>query len=387
MNIPYGKQTINQDDIDAVVSVMESDWLTTGPKVSEFEQVLCNYIGCKHATAVNSGTSALDVAIQSLQLPRCSEIITSPFTFVASSNAILYNGLTPVFVDVEPDTFNIDVSKIEEKITPLTKAILYVDYAGYPCDIETLQEIASEYNLYLIEDAAHSLGAEYNDQKIGNFADLTTFSFHPIKAITTGEGGAVVTDNQILSERMKILRNHGISKDIHQRSEQTHPWYYDMKYLGRNYRMTDIQAALGISQLKRIDDNFILHRNKLSSLYTLNFIFNTNKEKITKALTHSLNKSYSIKHAHHLFPILLNNKTNRDKCFTYMRKAGIGVNLHYIPVYRHSYYVNRFNIDPKLFPITEDVYSRIMTIPLYPSLSLDKQDYICNTLKEYLETI
>lgn len=375
-HIPYGKQSINQDDIDAVISVMKSDWLTTGPKVPEFEQAICNYIGCKHAVAVNSGTSALDIAIQSLQLPRCSEIITTPFTFVASSNAILYNDLTPVFVDIEPDTCNIDVSKIEEKITPLTKAILYVDYAGLPCNIDILQEIASEYNLFLIEDAAHSLGAEYNNKKIGNFADITTFSFHPIKAITTGEGGAVVTDNSCLYDRMIMLRNHGISKDIHQRSEQQYPWHYDMEYLGRNYRMTDIQAALGISQLKRIDE-FISKRQDITSRYKEYFI--------NIQLPHE--RPYKYKHGCHLFTILFYDKKTRDNCFTHMRKAGIGVNLHYIPVYRHNYYINRFNIDPKLFPVTEDIYSRIMTLPLYPSLSFEEHEYICFILHEFMESL
>lgn len=382
--IPYGKQTINNCDINAVVSVLKSDWLTTGPKILEFEKALCTYINCNHAVAVNSGTSALDIAIQVLELPEGSEVITTPFSFVATSNAILYDNLTPVFVDIDPTTFNIDPSKIEEKITDKTKAILFVDYAGYPCDIKAIGKIADKYDLYLIEDAAHSLGAEYNNIKVGNLVDLTAFSFHPIKSITTGEGGAVTTNNRSLYEKLKMLRNHGIDKNVLQNHNKISTWKYDMKYLGRNYRMTDIQAALGISQLEQLD-TFIIHRNKLSSMYTLDYLFNMNLSKISKPLTHSLNNSYEIRHSHHIFPILFDNKTTRDECFTYMRKAGIGVNLHYIPIYRFSYYVDKFNIDPTLFPVTEDVYSRIMTLPLYPSMSTDEHEYVCNTLRKFLE--
>jgi dTDP-4-amino-4,6-dideoxygalactose transaminase len=207
--IPYGHQWIDEEDIEEVVEVLKSDWITTGPKIAEFENSLCGYICTKYAVAVNSGTSALDIAVQTLNLPEGSEVITTPFTFVGSSNAILYNNLKPVFADIEKETRNINPNEIRKKITKKTKAIIYVDYAGHPCDIEELKAIATEYDLYLIEDACHAIGAEYKAQKIGDFADMTVFSFHPVKHITTGEGGAVVTNNEEFYNRLKILRNPG----------------------------------------------------------------------------------------------------------------------------------------------------------------------------------
>src|SRR4030065_1144699 len=211
--IPYGLHWIDEEDINEVAKVLRSSWITTGPKIKEFEDAICAYIGCSYSTAVNSGTSALDIAVQSLDLPAGSEIITTPFTFVATSNAIIYNGHRPVFADICPDTFNIDPEDIRRKITENTKAIIYVDYAGHPCDIRELKKIADEFDLYLIEDACHAIGAEYEQKKVGNFADMTIFSFHPVKHITTGEGGAVVTDNTELYEKLSLLRTHGIDKN------------------------------------------------------------------------------------------------------------------------------------------------------------------------------
>lgn len=203
--IPYGHQTIDDEDIEEVIKVLRSDWLTTGPKISEFENALCDYVGSEHAIAMNSGTSALDIAVASLDLPRGSEVITTPFTFVATSNALLYNGLKPVFADIERETRNIDPEDIGHRITPRTKAIMYMDYAGHPCNIDEIQDIANEHDLYLIEDACHSFGATYHDKKIGSLADLTVFSFHPVKPITTGEGGAVVTNDPELAQKQECF--------------------------------------------------------------------------------------------------------------------------------------------------------------------------------------
>lgn len=370
--IPYGLHWIDEEDINEVARVLRSSWITTGPKIKEFEDAICAYIGCSYSTAVNSGTSALDIAVQSLDLPAGSEIITTPFTFVATSNAIIYNGHRPVFADICPDTFNIDPEDIRRKITENTKAIIYVDYAGHPCDIRELKKIADEFDLYLIEDACHAIGAEYEQKKVGNFADMTIFSFHPVKHITTGEGGAVATDNKELHEKLSLLRTHGIDKNTMDRYGPDASWAYDMKYLGRNYRITDFQAALGISQLKKLD-GFLDRRTELASKYyqllgEIDFV----RLPIVKN---------NVKHAYHIFTILLDDSINRDEFFKYMKSASIGVNVHYIPAYRHSYYINNFNIDRNDFPVTEDIFKRIITLPLFPGM--DKIEYIAKTIKEY----
>ena len=372
--IPYGKQWIDDDDINEVVSVLKSDWITTGPKIKEFEDALCAYTGCRHCVAVNSGTSALDIAVQALELPKGSEVITTPFTFVATSNAIIYNSLKPVFADICSDTFNIDPEDIRRKITKDTKAIIYVDYAGQACDIKAIQEIADEFDLYLIEDACHAIGAEYEGKKVGNFADLTIFSFHPVKHITTGEGGAVVTDDDGLYERLSLLRNHGIDKDAQERYGPDASWAYDMKYLGRNYRMTDFQAALGISQLKKLD-MFVDKRNELALRY--NELL-SDVDVVTLPVVKG-----NVRHAWHLYTILLDRSINRDEFFKYMRNANIGVNLHYIPVYRHSYYVVNYGFDAEEFLVTEDVFKRIITLPLFPRMELKQLEYVVEKIKGY----
>lgn len=372
--IPYGLQWIDEEDIDEVVSVLKSDWITTGPKIKEFEDALCSYVECRYCATVNSGTSALDIAVQSLDLPQDSEIITTPFTFVATSNAIIYNGHKPVFVDICSDTFNIDPDEIRKKITPRTKAIIYVDFAGHPCDIKEIKEIAREFDLYLIEDACHAIGAEYDHEKVGNFADLTVFSFHPVKNITTGEGGAVATNNKELYEKLLLLRSHGIDKNALDRYGPNASWAYDMKYLGRNYRMTDFQAALGISQLKKLG-SFLKMRSELASLY--------NELLDDVGFVRLPVMKNNIKHAWHIYTILLNESIDKDKFFKYMRAANIGVNVHYIPVYRHSYYINRFNINPIDFPRTEAVFKNIITLPLYPKMGHEDVLYICNKIRNY----
>lgn len=372
--IPYGIQWIDDNDIDEVIKVLKSDWITTGPKIKEFEDAICSYIGCRHCITVNSGTSALDIAVQSLELPADSEIITTPFTFVATANSILYNGLKPVFADICEDTFNIDPEDIRRKITPNTKAIIFVDYAGQPCDIKEIREIADEYGLYLIEDACHSIGAKYDGRKVGNFADITVFSFHPVKHITTGEGGAAVTDNEELYKRMSLLRSHGIDRNALDRYGPNASWAYDMKCLGRNYRITDFQAALGISQLKKLD-SFVSMRSKLAEQY--NSLL-SDIDLITLPIERA-----NVNHSWHLYTILLDESIVRDDFFKYMRNSNIGVNLHYIPVYRHEYYVKRFALDFNDFPVTEDVFKRIITLPLHPRLGLEQLEYIVEKIREY----
>jgi UDP-4-amino-4,6-dideoxy-N-acetyl-beta-L-altrosamine transaminase len=372
--IPYGQQWIDENDITAVIETLKSDWITTGPLIGEFEARLCDYVGCRHAAVVNSGTSALDIAVQSLRFPAGSEVITTPLTFVATSNALLYNGLVPVFCDISRDTRNIDASLIRKKITKKTRAVLFVDFAGHPCEIDELAEIAEEHDLYLIEDACHSLGAEYRHRKVGNIADLTIFSFHPVKHITTGEGGAVVLNNKDLFDSISRLRTHGIDRDALSRFGPDASWAYDMKDLGRNYRMTDFQAALGISQLKKLD-MFIEKRKSLADRYTAAL---RDLPRITLPRT-----SAHVKHAWHIFTILLDKQISRDAFFKYMRSANIGVNVHYIPVYKHSYYQKNHPERAEDYPVTEDIFSRIVTIPLHPRITDEEFDHIVGTIAGY----
>jgi dTDP-4-amino-4,6-dideoxygalactose transaminase len=345
--IPYGHQWIDEEDIEEVVKVLKSDWITTGPKIEEFENALCRYLGCKYAIVVNSGTSALDIAVQTLNPPRGSEIITTPFTFVATSNAVLYNNLKPIFVDIEKDTRNINPEEIRKKITDKTKAIIYVDYAGHPCDIEEIKDIAEGHDLYLIEDASHAIGAEYKGKKIGNFADMTIFSFHPVKQSALDRFGPKAG------------------------------WAYDLKFLGRNYRITDFQAALGISQLKKLDE-FIRRREEIVEMYK--DVLEDLHEIETPVV-----KPY-VKPAWHIYTVLLNG-INRDEFFQKMRERNIGVNLHYIPIYHFSYYQEHFNFNPTDFPVTEEVFSKIVTLPLFPKMEDDEVIYVINTVKETINEI
>jgi len=372
--LPYALHWIDDEDIAEVVKVLKSDWITTGPKIKEFEGSVCDYVNCKYGVAVNSGTSALDIAVASLRL-KSGEVITTPFTFAATANAILFNGLKPVFADIKKDTYNIDPEEIKRKVTSETRAIIYVDFAGQPCDIKEIQEIAQKHNLYLIEDAAHALGAEYEGKKVGGFADVTEFSFHPVKHITTGEGGMCVTNDEELKERMRMLRNHGIDTGARERYG-THvdaSWAYDLKFLSRNYRITDFQAALGISQLKKIE-SFIKRRQEIARIYNKAFA------DIPEITTQHVKPN--IRHVWHLYTILLKN-VDRDKFFRLMRKKNIGVNVHYIPVYKHSFY-RSYNYGEECFSITEDVFQRIVTLPLFPRMT---EEDVLDVVKAVEESI
>jgi len=369
--IPYGHQSIDEENISSVVEVLQSDWLTTGPKVPEFEEALSHYVGARHAITVNSGTSALDIAVNALNIPKGSEVITTPFTFVATSNAVLYNNLVPVFADIKRETRNIDLDEIRKKISPNTRAIIYVDYAGHPCEIKEIREIADEYDLYLIEDACHALGASYSGKKIGTFADMTIFSFHPVKPITTGEGGAVVTDDPELAARLKLLRSHGIDRNVKNMFGEGSEWAYDMIDLGRNYRMTDLQAALGISQLKKIN-TFIERRNDLAKVY---------EELIGDLPWLETPQCHGdIMHGWHLYTVLLNG-IKRNDLYRYLHQNNIGANVHYVPIYRFTYYQKHLSINPRTFPVTEGVFDRIITLPLYPTMEDRDLDYVSETLK------
>jgi UDP-4-amino-4,6-dideoxy-N-acetyl-beta-L-altrosamine transaminase len=370
--IPYGQQWIDEDDIEAVRSVLAGDWITTGPKVPEFEDALSRYLGGGRTVVVSSGTAALDLALQALDIPRGSEVITTPFTFAATANAILYNGLKPVFADIVPETRNLDPDRVREKITGKTRAILTVDFAGHPSDLEELGAMARESGLHLVDDACHALGAEVRGRRLGTLADMTIFSFHPVKHITTGEGGAVVTGENGLAERLRMLRNHGMDRSTQERSASSAGWSYDIRYLGRNYRMTDLQAALGISQLRKMD-RFLARREALAGRYGEAF-------RDLPGLSLPSAKA-GVRHAWHIYTVLIEGM-DRDRAFQGLRERGIGVNVHYIPVYRFSYYRKRFRIDPGEFPNTEEVFAKILTLPLYPKMTDAMQDQVIHAVKE-----
>ena len=363
--IPYGQQWIDEEDIQAVVDVLRSDCITTGPKVGEFEKALSEFVGVKEAVAVSSGTAALHAAIDAIDIKNGDEVILSPLTFAATANAIVFQGGSPVFADVDPDTLLLDPDEVVKKVTARTKAIIAVDYAGQPCDYDALKKIAQEYDLGLLADACHSLGATYKGQKVGTLADLTIFSFHPVKHITTGEGGMVVTNNFQYSNRMRRFRNHGIDND-HNRRTQQGSWYYEITRIGYNYRITDIQCALGLSQLHKLSQ-WILRRRQIAARYDKAFVKNDSIK--------PLKLERFVKHAYHLYVIRVNFDgigISRQSFFKILRKAGIGVNVHYIPVYYHPFYREKFGFMPGLCPIAEQNYEQILSLPIFPKMS-DKE--------------
>jgi len=359
--LPYGHQWVDEADIQAVIEVLRSDWLTTGPKVAEYEEAFAKRVGASFAVAVNSGTAALHAAVFAAGIGPGDEVITTPITFAASANCVLYQGGRPVFVDVQPDTLNIDPEAVEAAITPRTKAIIAVDYTGQPADLDELRAIAESYGLILIEDAAHTLGATYMGRPVGSISDLTTFSTHPVKHITTGEGGMVTTDNKELAQKMRWFRNHGITTDHRQRAEKG-GWFYEMVVLGYNYRLSDINCALGLSQLSKLD-MWLERRREIAACYNSAF---SEIPAITPLVQRSDRKS-----AWHIYVIQLNLerlRVGRAKVFTALWAEGIGVNVHYIPVYWHPYY-RQLGYKKRLCPVAEAAYERLLTLPLFPAMS------------------
>lgn len=367
--IPYGKQWIDDNDIKAVVDVLKGDYLTTGPKIKEFEDKLAEQVGAKYAVAISNGTSALHAACFAAGIGEGDEVITTPITFAASSNCVLYMGGKPVFADVDNKTYNIDPFDIERKITPKTKAIIPVHFTGQPCDMDKIHEIAKRHDLIVIEDGAHALGAEFKGKKIGGLSDMTTFSFHPVKHITTGEGGAITTNSPELYKKLLLFRSHGITRDTDIMTKNEGSWFYEQHCLGYNYRITDIQAALGISQLDKLQ-MFLERRRKVAGVYTDAF-----KEVDGIATPYQSEFGNS---AWHLYLIKLElNKfsAGRKQIFDELRSAGIGVNVHYIPVYYHPYY-QQMGYNKGLCPEAEALYETIITLPLYPSMSEEDLQYV-----------
>lgn len=372
--IPYGKQTIEQDDIQAVVDVLKSDFLTTGPKIAEFEQTVADYVGAKYAVAISNGTSALHAACFAAGIESGDEVITTPLTFAASANCVLYCGGTPVFADVDPKTYNIDPEDIQRKITDRTKAIIAVHLAGQPCDMDAIHSIAREHGLIVIEDGAHALGSVYKGKKVGSMSDMTTFSFHPVKPITTGEGGMIVTDNEDFYKKMILFRSHGITRDDSMMTRNDGPWFYQQFNLGYNYRITDIQCALGCSQMKKLD-RFLARRKEIVARY--NEAFADCDNIITPYQLSDTESGW------HLYIVQV-KKCDRRQVFENMREKGIGVNVHYIPVYMHPYY-QEHGYENVHCANAEEIYSHIISLPLYPGLTSEQQDYVIDTLKSLCE--
>ena len=359
--IPYGHQWVDKTDIEAVVQVLRSAWLTTGPKVTEFEEAFANFVGARYAVAVSSGTAALHAAMYAIGIKPGDEVIIPAMTFAATANCVVFQGGTPVFVDVDPETLLIDPDQVKAKITPRTKAIIAVDYAGHPCDYDALREIADRHGLALVADACHALGATYKGRLVGSLADLNVFSFHPVKHITTGEGGMITTDNPDFAERMRIFRNHGITTDHRQREKQG-SWFYEMVDLGYNYRITDIQCALGLSQLNKLP-GWVKRRQEIAQKYDAAFA--------KLPAIQPLKVRADISHAYHLYVVrfdLSRLRATRAEIFTALRAEGIGVNVHYIPVHLHPFYRERFGTGPGLCPVAEAAYEEIITLPLFPRM-------------------
>ena len=367
--LPYGKQEIADADVKAVVEALCSGWLTTGPRVSEFEKAFASWCGAKEGVAVNSGTAALHAAMRAIELKPGEEVIVPAVTFAASANAAVYEGGVPVFADVDPDTLLIDPKSVANKITPRTRAIVAVDYAGQPADYDALRGLAQDRNIALIADACHAPGATYKGRKAGTLADISCFSFHPVKHLTTCEGGMALTDDAGMAAHMRRFRNHGIDSD-HRSREKSGTFAYDMRELGYNYRLPDVQCALGLAQLARLS-GWVAARQHIAGLYDRAF---AGMAQVTPLKAH---KDRS--HAYHLYVVKLAEGIDRDRVFAGLRADGIGANVHYAPVHLHSFYRER-GYAPGIAPVAESVSSQLLTLPLFPAMTAVEVDRVVAAL-------
>ena len=362
--LPYGRHEVDEADIQSVVDVLRGDWLTNGPTVARFEETFAEVVGARFAVAFSSGTAALHGAAFAAGIGPGDEVITSPLTFLASANCILYCGATPVFADVDRETLNLNPAAAEAALTPQTKAILPIHFAGLPCDMEAIHAIARPRNLTVIEDAAHALGAEIAGLRIGGLSHLTTFSFHPVKHITTGEGGMVTVNEPALADRLRRFRNHGIDREVRQRQATTPAaWRQDMVALGFNYRLTDLQSALGLSQLRRLDGR-LKRREEIAGRYQAAFAA---MPEVTVAPTRP-----GTRHAWHIYLLQLNRERlhqDREAIFQALRAENIGVSVHYRPVHLHPYYRKRLGTGPGQCPAAEAAFERLLTLPLFPAMT------------------
>jgi perosamine synthetase len=373
--IPYARQWIDEDDIAAVVDVLRSDWLTTGPKVEEFESALAQIAGTRHAITFSSGTAALHGMMHAINLGPGDEVLVPAMTFAASANCVVYQGGTPVFVDVESDTLLLDVAAAERKITARTRAILAVDYAGQPCDYEAVKALARRHGLAVLVDACHALGGSYHGCPVGSLGLLNAFSFHPAKNATAGEGGAVTTDNPSLAQRMRRFRNHGASSD-HRQRQLAGSWFYEIDELGFNYRLTDMQCALGRSQLCKLRQ-WVLRRQEIAQRYDMAFA--------GQPAIRPLAVRPGIHHAYHLYVVRLDQSRltgDRTPIFNALRALGIGVNVHYMPVHLHPFYRRQFGVGPGLCPVAEAAYDEILSLPIFPRMTDEDVTAVSDSVKK-----
>lgn len=381
--IPYSRQLIDQSDIEAVVEVLQSDYLTQGTQVPAFEKGLCDHTGSKYGVAVNSGTSALHIACLSLNLGAGDYLWTTPLTFVASANCARYCNAQIDFVDIEKGSWNIDVQSLSDKLETakrenrLPKILVVVHFAGLPVKLEEIHQLSLLYGFHVVEDACHALGASYQESPIGScrYSDITVFSFHPVKSITTGEGGMAVTNDQSLASKMRLASSHGITRNQEQMDRDSEgAWYYQQVSLGFNYRMSDIHAALGISQLAKLD-RFIANRKKIAGAYN---------DKLPALSLKIQETSKDVQSAHHLYPVRLEDDGyDRKLIYDKLREKGIGVQVHYIPVHLQPYY-RKMGFVPGDFPVAESFYKKCLSLPCYPSLSDSDQAYIIDELTKIL---
>lgn len=379
--IGYGHQYIDDSDIEAVVKVLKSDYLTQGPAVAQFEQEICRITGAKYCVAVSNATAGLHIAVAALELGGNAEGITSPNTFLASSNCMVYNGVKPVFADINPVSYNIEPAEIEKRITDKTRLLIPVHFAGLPCEMEKISAIARKHKLHVIEDAAHAIGSQYADgSSVGNckYSDMTVFSFHPVKTITTGEGGAVTTNDEGLYQKLLMLRSHGVTKDEGLLTRNPGPWYYEMQSLGFNYRMTDIQAALGCSQLRKLA---FFKRRRREVVAAYNKAFAGMKYLETPTEPGELSSCF------HLYAVQIDFASlgkSRVKVMQELRDREIGTQVHYIPVYTQPFYKEQFGYSEGDYPNAEKYYERALSLPLYSGLSDGDVKSVVSAVKEVI---
>ncbi len=379
IRLPYGRQWIDAEDIEAVAQVLRTDWITTGPQVPAFERAVATFVGAQEGVAVSSGTAALHAAIHALGIQEGDEVIVPTMTFASSANVVVFEGGRPVFADVDPDTLLLAPDEVERRISPRTRAVMAVDYAGQPCEYDALRRICQHHDLPLVADACHALGATYRGKRVGTLADLTAFSFHPVKHITTGEGGMVVTDDSDAATRMRAFRNHGISTEARERAQRG-AWFYEMVDLGSNYRLTDFQCALGKSQLAKLPD-WLARRRALAAKYDRAL---GDLDGVTP-----LGVREGVEHAYHLYIVRLEaaSREQRDRVFSAMRARGLGVNVHYIPVHLHPYYREHFDTRPGELPVAEAAYDKILTLPLFPQMGEGDVDEVTLRLEEAMSEL
>lgn len=391
--ISYGKQYIDEEDIKAVIETLQSDYMTQGPKIKEFEDKVAQYHGCKYAVAFCNGTAALHGAYYAVGLKEGDEFITSPITFAASGNGALYLGGIPKFVDIDKDTYNMDITKLKDNINEKTRVITPVSLAGYPVDLKAIREIINETgkDIKIIHDAAHAIGAKREGRNIVKYADVTILSFHPVKHVTTGEGGMVLTDSEEYYKKLCLFRTHGITRNPDELIENHGAWYYEMQDLGYNYRITDMQCALGITQMDKLD-NSLYRRNQIAKYYEEELkdiewlklpLGYFSKEWLNDKKYDGLKEKPENLNSYHLFPVLLKNSEERKKFFDYMRENNIFVQVHYIPLHTMPYYKEKYGFKKGDFPIAEDYYSREVSLPMYPTLSREELEYVVKIVKEF----